>query len=257
MKLICKCGNTFEIQVENFRKEYPFCNTCGGRFIFYCYSCNDYLYGKPKICFENHIYCFSCAKKAIKYQEELLNNEYQKLKKDYDKQYCDWSRVRDNICHEQTNWIIPMGLIIAAVVPVYLLGKVGIGLAIVTVLTAIPFLIMVRAQVFFKKQQRYSVSSPPPQCPSRHYLDCFLLPFDGYFYDTNNYRAEIIKRDHSICQNCNHSFEHKDIEVHHIIPKSKSGDDHPSNLITLCFECHKKENWFGHKHYYRELRKII
>ena len=30
------------------------------------------------------------------------------------------------------------------------------------------------------------------------------------------------------------------IEVHHIIPKSKGGADHPLNLITLCNECHPK-----------------
>lgn len=30
------------------------------------------------------------------------------------------------------------------------------------------------------------------------------------------------------------------IEVHHIIPKSKGGADHPLNLITLCNLCHQK-----------------
>ena len=30
------------------------------------------------------------------------------------------------------------------------------------------------------------------------------------------------------------------IEVHHIIPKSAGGKDTEGNLITLCFNCHKK-----------------
>lgn len=30
------------------------------------------------------------------------------------------------------------------------------------------------------------------------------------------------------------------IDVHHIVPISKGGGDEPSNLITLCAECHKE-----------------
>ena len=32
----------------------------------------------------------------------------------------------------------------------------------------------------------------------------------------------------------------KDLQHHHIIPKSKGGDDHPHNFLTLCWEHH---NW--------------
>ena len=31
-----------------------------------------------------------------------------------------------------------------------------------------------------------------------------------------------------------------DLQHHHIIPKSKGGDDHPHNFLTLCWEHH---NW--------------
>jgi len=30
------------------------------------------------------------------------------------------------------------------------------------------------------------------------------------------------------------------LDVHHIIPRYLGGSDHPKNLITLCFDCHKK-----------------
>ncbi|RLF61201.1 MAG: hypothetical protein DRN25_00870 [Thermoplasmata archaeon] len=30
------------------------------------------------------------------------------------------------------------------------------------------------------------------------------------------------------------------LEVHHIIPKKDGGTDHPANLITLCWNCHKR-----------------
>jgi 5-methylcytosine-specific restriction protein A len=29
-------------------------------------------------------------------------------------------------------------------------------------------------------------------------------------------------------------------EVHHIVPRVHGGGDHPSNLKTLCVECHRK-----------------
>ena len=29
-------------------------------------------------------------------------------------------------------------------------------------------------------------------------------------------------------------------EVHHIVPRMHGGGDHPSNLKTLCVECHRK-----------------
>jgi len=30
------------------------------------------------------------------------------------------------------------------------------------------------------------------------------------------------------------------LDVHHIIPRSQGGSDHPKNLMTQCFDCHKE-----------------
>jgi 5-methylcytosine-specific restriction protein A len=54
-------------------------------------------------------------------------------------------------------------------------------------------------------------------------------------------RAAVIERDGSICRDCGRSL--KDYpswytEVHHIIAVIDGGSDHPSNLVTLCVECH-------------------
>jgi len=39
------------------------------------------------------------------------------------------------------------------------------------------------------------------------------------------------------------------LEVHHIIPRSQGGSDHPANLKTLCHECH----WKYHRHREKEI----
>lgn len=43
-------------------------------------------------------------------------------------------------------------------------------------------------------------------------------------------------RDNYTCQNCGTK---EDIEIHHIVPLANGGRDVPSNVVTLCTECHK------------------
>ena len=45
----------------------------------------------------------------------------------------------------------------------------------------------------------------------------------------------ILKRDRYRCVGCGNT---RLLQVHHIIPVSAGGSDDPSNLITLCFDCH-------------------
>ena len=251
MKLQCKCGNIVEILEDDFKNKYPSCNKCGGKFIFYCNSCKAYLYGKPKICFEKSIYCFSCAKKVINAKKEIIDKKNEVLRLEYDKVYSKWNTERNKVGYEETNWIIPMGFVITAVLPIWFLGAIGIGIAVIAEGIAVPILLVIRSKAVSKRQQDHSIIYPPPQSPKYKFMDFFLLPFDGYSYDTNNYRAETIDRDNSVCQNCNKVINQNSIEVHHIIPKARNGEDYPSNLVTLCFQCHKSEGWFGHQHYYR------
>ncbi|OPY34459.1 MAG: HNH endonuclease [Methanomassiliicoccales archaeon PtaU1.Bin124] len=54
-------------------------------------------------------------------------------------------------------------------------------------------------------------------------------------------RAKVIERDGNACQECGRDLGRYPAwyaEVHHIIPVVAGGSDHPSNLITLCTECH-------------------
>lgn len=50
-------------------------------------------------------------------------------------------------------------------------------------------------------------------------------------------RKTTLKRDKYICQGCG---QQKPLDVHHIIPISKKGKNHLSNLISICPECHAR-----------------
>jgi len=49
-------------------------------------------------------------------------------------------------------------------------------------------------------------------------------------------QTQVLQRDRWRCQRCG-SF--KDLQVHHITPRSQLGDDTETNLITLCANCHR------------------
>ena len=53
----------------------------------------------------------------------------------------------------------------------------------------------------------------------------------------------ILKRDGYKCVGCGNT---RRLQVHHIIPVSAGGSDDPSNLITLCSDCHEQIHpWLG------------
>ncbi len=56
-----------------------------------------------------------------------------------------------------------------------------------------------------------------------------------------NLAKEIRTRDNYTCQKCGLHGWH----VHHIIPKGMGGSDDPSNLETLCEECHRSQPFHG------------
>ena len=52
-------------------------------------------------------------------------------------------------------------------------------------------------------------------------------------------RHEILKRDSFTCQYCGKSAPDVVLEIEHIIPVSKGGDNETLNLITACFDCNR------------------
>jgi 5-methylcytosine-specific restriction endonuclease McrA len=49
-------------------------------------------------------------------------------------------------------------------------------------------------------------------------------------------RKQVLERDGWRCQNCGTP---ENLQVHHIQPRSRLGDDCSQNLITLCAVCHR------------------
>lgn len=62
----------------------------------------------------------------------------------------------------------------------------------------------------------------------------------GLLYNWNNVKYYVLARDNYTCQVCHK--KHKKLNVHHIIFRSKGGSDRPSNLITVCEDCHTTRN---------------
>jgi 5-methylcytosine-specific restriction endonuclease McrA len=52
-------------------------------------------------------------------------------------------------------------------------------------------------------------------------------------------RGRVLVRDNWRCQKCGSP---RNLQVHHKIPRSQSGDDSEFNLITLCSGCHSQEH---------------
>ena len=49
--------------------------------------------------------------------------------------------------------------------------------------------------------------------------------------------SKILKRLGAVCSNC--GWERTSCDIHHIVPKSKGGTDHHTNLTVLCPNCHR------------------
>lgn len=65
-------------------------------------------------------------------------------------------------------------------------------------------------------------------------------------------RQKILIRDNYTCQNCQKVFSTNNLEVHHIIPRAKGGEDKMINVVTLCIKCHNNETWYGHRRAFKK-----
>lgn len=61
----------------------------------------------------------------------------------------------------------------------------------------------------------------------------------GPNYGFENTKAKVLNRDGYTCQCCKGKHKDSKLEVHHIVFRSQGGSDKESNLITLCYTCHK------------------
>ncbi|WP_405440925.1 HNH endonuclease [Streptomyces avidinii] len=51
-------------------------------------------------------------------------------------------------------------------------------------------------------------------------------------------RYEILDRDKKTCQDCRRTGQGVELQVHHILPVHRGGDNDRDNLVTLCSACH-------------------
>lgn len=72
-------------------------------------------------------------------------------------------------------------------------------------------------------------------------------------------RREILERDRYTCALCVEvdDGEFSKMQIHHITPVSEGGNDDKSNLITLCFNCHKDLHSSGWEEYVKVLQKSV
>ena len=57
-------------------------------------------------------------------------------------------------------------------------------------------------------------------------------------------RQFVYARDNGLCQYCQKETELNKCHIHHVLELSEGGSNHPSNLKTLCKNCHKKRHPF-------------
>lgn len=64
----------------------------------------------------------------------------------------------------------------------------------------------------------------------------------GYGKDWSRLRKVILHRDKYLCVPCKaRGLNTSATEVDHIIPKAAGGDDAPSNLQSICTDCHRSK----------------
>jgi 5-methylcytosine-specific restriction endonuclease McrA len=54
----------------------------------------------------------------------------------------------------------------------------------------------------------------------------------------------VYKRDNGMCGYCSSVTPYEETHCHHALELSEGGTNHPSNLKTLCQECHKTRHPF-------------
>jgi 5-methylcytosine-specific restriction endonuclease McrA len=57
-------------------------------------------------------------------------------------------------------------------------------------------------------------------------------------------RQFVYERDGGLCQYCGKVVRLDECHIHHVLELSENGSNHPSNLKTLCKDCHKNRHPF-------------
>jgi hypothetical protein len=86
---------------------------------------------------------------------------------------------------------------------------------------------------------------PPDQDDGRTHdeSDSGPLPDESYPENWATLRRQAYKRDDYQCRNCGSKGGNRgntELHAHHVVPRSRGGNDTLSNLVTLCSTCHRQ-----------------
>lgn len=213
-----------------------------------CFDCNKNLDGHPKIKVEGDIYCYSCAKKLSQPSTSPKKKRHANDLKDYEAKVARWENWKKNLesalPSKTTRIIIIVGV------------AIGCAMFFANPVLFLPGLLVGLIAKHFHVQSRkrdWTRINPEPAFPSR--------PSTSFVRDrielvggvsgtslSSGFREKILERDGYQCQICDQVFPANQLEVHHIKPRAKMGKHYSTNLVTLCWRCHREESWFGHKH---------
>ena len=214
-----------------------------------CADCNKNLHGHPKIKVEDEIYCYSCAKQLVAILDAPTEAKHAKEMKSHDVQYEKWKKW-----NEKRELALP-----SPKIQMWIVIGVAIGCAVFLANPAcfiIPGLIVgfIVNHFYFHGEKKDWIRRNPapvyPESPSNSFVRDRIELVGGVSGTplSFGYREKILKRDGYKCQICDEVFPADELEVHHIKSQAKGGKHYPANLVTLCYDCHVAETWFGHKH---------
>jgi hypothetical protein len=198
--------------------------------------------------------CFQCAKSEVDSLQMSLTSSYfvaQNESASKSKLWNHWEEGRKRTEPRFfTQWVLfGLGGVVGLLIALSL--KFNLLFTLISLLVCAPFPVNYMKA---SREKRYRNKCPEPPKAMHHsrndyvFSDFTIVDPNGGTKLSPNYRDQILMRDQYACQWCGISSSKKDMEVHHIQPRSRGGKDTTSNLVTLCFQCHLREYWFGHKH---------
>jgi 5-methylcytosine-specific restriction endonuclease McrA len=230
----------------------------------YCEKCGEEIQNKPNINVEGKIYCFRCSKTIVVEKQHSYESQVQDK---YSNDLSDYFNNERSFQNKTAKWkrkfrpyeilCIALSCILFIMVSPFLnmlilkqLGSkwAGLGYLIGFILSLIIWSVLSTVLYGY-----YSKRNPEPH--SEHALPVKpIVPQVAHYPMINNeveiisaeLREFILKRDNMICQNCGKKKRKTNLEVHHIIPRSKGGTNDINNCVTLCKYCHDREKWYGH-----------
>ena len=227
-----------------------------------CVACGANLHGKPEINIEGQVYCYACAKSEVpardRAKRQFADNQYEYERAIYDKEKAAFDRMYADWWNRRCNFVGSSRLgcavaVLGAIVAYKVAEAIAKGLGFVGVVVVFFLWAKLSRDYENKKDAEFRaralepqfVMTPPQRAPVPQ-VSHAPHQNDGSSLRSSNYREEILRRDNYTCQACGKKRQRRTLEVNHIIPRSKGGDDDPTNLISLCKYCHDREDWYEH-----------